>query len=200
MVATCRHLGCEPAALEADFDRVGDTLVSLEEHIREDLMPGPDLLEIADPLTHLVGSWSLERARAGAWAAARLLWALRRSPELTAEFTQSLDAGVGLVGRCLLTPGADRAPPGRSGSAVRARPRGVGRCGSAGAEALKTGRRRDVCAGGRPVVTGPEGPVRCLRRWWLGEVSPPGARPGRSRRTRRPGPGWWSRWNRRGGA
>ncbi|MGI5448657.1 DUF5995 family protein [Streptomyces sp. CA-243310] len=104
VVATCRHLGCEPAALEGDFDRVGDTLVSLEEQIREDLMPGPDLLEIADPLTHLVGSWSLERARAGAWSAARLLWTLRRVPELAEEFADSLDAGVGLVGRCLLTP------------------------------------------------------------------------------------------------
>lgn len=104
VVSTCRSLDCEPAALEADFDRVGDTLVSLEEHIREDLMPGPDLLEIADPLTHLLGAWSLERARAGAWASARLLWSLRRSPELAEEFTESLDAGVGLVGRCLLTP------------------------------------------------------------------------------------------------
>lgn len=80
VVSTCRTLDCEPAALEADFDRVGDTLVSLEEHIREDLMPGPDLLEVADPLTHLLGAWSLERARAGAWASARLLWSLRRSP------------------------------------------------------------------------------------------------------------------------
>ncbi|MBT2447355.1 hypothetical protein J7F03_09765 [Streptomyces sp. ISL-43] len=104
VVATCRSLDCEPAALEADFDRVGDTLVSLEEHIREDLMPGPDVLEIADPLTHLLGAWSLERARDGAWASARLLWSLRRSPDLAEEFTESLDAGVGLVGRCLLTP------------------------------------------------------------------------------------------------
>ncbi|MGW6710269.1 DUF5995 family protein [Streptomyces sp. NPDC054956] len=104
VVSTCRSLDCEPAALEADFDRVGDTLVSLEEHIREDLMPGPDVLEIADPLTHLLGAWSLERARAGAWASARLLWSLRRSPDLAEEFTESLDAGVGLVGRCLLTP------------------------------------------------------------------------------------------------
>ncbi|MCX5129122.1 DUF5995 family protein [Streptomyces sp. NBC_00347] len=104
VVATCHSLDCEPAALEADFDRVGDTLISLEEHIREDLMPGPDLLEIADPLTHLLGAWSLERARAGAWASARLLWSLRRSPDLAEEFTESLDAGVGLVGRCLLTP------------------------------------------------------------------------------------------------
>lgn len=106
VVATCRSLDCEPAALEADFDRVGDTLVSLEEHIREDLMPGPDLLEIADPLTHLLGAWSLERARDGAWASARLLWSLRRSPDLAEEFTESLAAGVGLVGRCLLTPTA----------------------------------------------------------------------------------------------
>ncbi|MFJ6796077.1 DUF5995 family protein [Streptomyces sp. NPDC091268] len=104
VISTCRALDCEPGALEADFDRVGDTLVALEERIREDLMPGPDLLEIADPLTHLLGSWSLDRARSGAWAAARLLWTLRRSPELAQEFTESLDAGVGLVGRCLLTP------------------------------------------------------------------------------------------------
>ncbi|MET9698663.1 DUF5995 family protein [Streptomyces sp. NPDC006529] len=104
VVTTCRTLDCEPAALEADFDRVGDTLVSLEERIREDLMPGPDLLQIADPLTHLVGSWSLQRARDGAWASARLLWTLRRSPDLAEEFEESLDAGVGLVGRCLLTP------------------------------------------------------------------------------------------------
>ncbi|MFJ6720569.1 MULTISPECIES: DUF5995 family protein [unclassified Streptomyces] len=104
VVATCHRLRCEPGALEADFDRVGDVLVSLEERIREDLMPGPDLLEVADPLTHLLGSWSLDRARSGAWAAARLLWTLRRSPELAEEFRESLDAGVGLVGRCLLTP------------------------------------------------------------------------------------------------
>ncbi|MFD3719464.1 DUF5995 family protein [Streptomyces sp. NPDC058674] len=110
VVSTCRVLECEPAALEADFDRVGDTLVALEEHIREELMPGPDLLEVADPLTHLVGSWSLDRARAGAWAAARLLWALRRSPGLAEEFRDSLDAGVGLVGRCLLTPAPLRPP------------------------------------------------------------------------------------------
>ncbi|MER5177732.1 DUF5995 family protein [Streptomyces sp. NPDC002896] len=104
VVDTCRTLGCEPAELEDEFDRVGDLLVSLEERIREDLMPGPDLLQIADPLTHLLGSWSLERARDGAWAAARALWALRGLPEVVEEFTQRLDAGVGLVGRMLLTP------------------------------------------------------------------------------------------------
>ncbi|MGW1280605.1 DUF5995 family protein [Streptomyces tsukubensis] len=104
VVDTCRALDCAPEALERDFDRVGEVLVLLEERIREDLMPGPDLLEVADPLTHLVGVWSLERARDAAWSAAGLLWGVRELPRLAGEFTERLEAGVGLVSRCLLTP------------------------------------------------------------------------------------------------
>ncbi|MGW7575535.1 DUF5995 family protein [Streptomyces sp. NPDC054765] len=101
---TCRALECEPAALETDFDRVGGVLTSVEEHIRERLMPGPDVLDVADPLTHLIGSWSLDKARDGAWVAARALWSVRRLPEVAEELAERLDAGVGLVGRMLLTP------------------------------------------------------------------------------------------------
>ncbi|MEW2164997.1 DUF5995 family protein [Streptomyces sp. NPDC007084] len=104
VVDTCRTLGCEPADLEDEFDRVGDLLGTLEERIREDLMPGPDLLQLADPLTHLLGSWSLERAREATWSAARALWALRGLPDLAEEFAERLDALVGLAGRMLLTP------------------------------------------------------------------------------------------------
>ncbi|KOV87846.1 hypothetical protein ADL01_03270 [Streptomyces sp. NRRL WC-3618] len=104
VVDSCRTLGCEPADLEDEFERVGDLLVSLEERIREELMPGPDLLQIADPLTHLLGAWSMERARAATWSAARALWALRRLPELAEEFTDRLDAAVGFASRMLLTP------------------------------------------------------------------------------------------------
>ncbi|MFE2533907.1 DUF5995 family protein [Streptomyces sp. NPDC059371] len=104
VVDACRTLGCEPADLEDEFDSVGDLLVSLEERVREELMPGPDLLQIADPLTHLLGSWSLERAREATWAAARALWALRGLPDLAEEFGDRLDAAVGLAGRMLLTP------------------------------------------------------------------------------------------------
>ncbi|GGQ36404.1 DUF5995 family protein [Streptomyces mutabilis] len=104
VVDTCRTLGCEPVDLEDEFDRVGDLLVSLEERVREELMPGPDLLQIADPLTHLLGSWSLERARDATWAAARALWALDRLPDVAGEFTERLDAAVGFAGRMLLTP------------------------------------------------------------------------------------------------
>lgn len=104
VVDTCQALRCAPPELEDEFDQVGDLLVMLEEQIREDLMPGPDLLEVADPLTHLLGSWSLERAREAAWSAARVLWRLRDLPLLAEEFRQRMDAGAGLVGRCLLTP------------------------------------------------------------------------------------------------
>ncbi|MEU5363800.1 DUF5995 family protein [Streptomyces sp. NPDC005925] len=104
VVDVCRALGCEPVDVEDEFDRVGDLLVSLEERIREDLMPGPGLLRIADPLTHLLGSWSLERARDAGWAAARALWALRPLPDVARDFTERLDAVVGFAGRMLLTP------------------------------------------------------------------------------------------------
>ncbi|MFE3150078.1 DUF5995 family protein [Streptomyces sp. NPDC059218] len=104
VVDTCRTLGCAPPDLEEEFDRVGDLLLMLEERIREDLMPGPDLLELADPLTHLFGSWSLERAREAAWSTALVLWRLREVPLLAEEFRRRLDAGAGLVGRFLLTP------------------------------------------------------------------------------------------------
>lgn len=104
VVDACRALGCEPADLEDEYDRVGDLLVSLEERIREDLMPGPDLLRIADPLTHLIGAWSLERARDATWSVARALWALRGLPDLVEEFGRRLDAAAGFAGRMLLTP------------------------------------------------------------------------------------------------
>ncbi|MEW2048576.1 DUF5995 family protein [Streptomyces sp. NPDC005476] len=104
VVDACRSLGCEPAELEDEFERVGELLGSLEERVREELMPGPDLLQIADPLTHLLGSWSLERARDATWTAARALWALRRLPDVADEFTERLDTAVGFAGRMMLTP------------------------------------------------------------------------------------------------
>ncbi|WP_307129045.1 DUF5995 family protein [Streptomyces sp. B1I3] len=104
VVDTCHALDCVPGDLEEEFERVGDLLAVLEERIRDDLMPGPDLLGIADPLTHLAGVWSLERARDAAWTAAGVLWRLRGLPLLAEEVRAWTDAGVGLVGRFLLTP------------------------------------------------------------------------------------------------
>ncbi|BFO19836.1 hypothetical protein SHKM778_62240 [Streptomyces sp. KM77-8] len=83
---------------------MGELLLSLEERIREELTPGPELLRITDPLTHLLGAWSLDRARDAAWTAARALWALRGLPDIAGEFTERMDAAVGFAGRILLTP------------------------------------------------------------------------------------------------
>ncbi|MYS24591.1 hypothetical protein GA0115240_16595 [Streptomyces sp. DvalAA-14] len=107
VVDTCRATDRELRTLEGDFDRVGEVLTGIEERVREELMPGPDVLDRADPLTHVVGAWSLERARDAAWAAARLLWALREADDAYRECVLRLDAGVGLVGRFLLTPLGD---------------------------------------------------------------------------------------------
>ncbi|MEV4436330.1 DUF5995 family protein [Streptomyces sp. NPDC049555] len=104
LLETCRVLDTEPRALQPDFRRIGAMLVAMEERIREELMPGPDLLDVADPLTHLVGSWTLEAARGAAWASFRTLWAVRHLPDVVEEFTDRVDASVGMVGRCLLTP------------------------------------------------------------------------------------------------
>ncbi|MCC5033964.1 DUF5995 family protein [Streptomyces sp. WAC 00631] len=104
VVDTCTARGCEPGALRSDYERVDEVLVELEERIREELMPGPDLLDVADPLTHLTGSWCLTRAREGAWAASRVLWELRGADGLREEFRERLDTGTGMVGRFLLTP------------------------------------------------------------------------------------------------
>ncbi|TXS47713.1 hypothetical protein EAO72_07310 [Streptomyces sp. or43] len=104
VVDACRTLHCAPADLEEEFDGAGGLLLMLEERIGEELMPDPESLEVTDPLTHLVGSWNLERACEASWSAARVLWRLRDVPLLAAEFGQRLDAGAGLVGRCLLTP------------------------------------------------------------------------------------------------
>ncbi|MEU6442000.1 DUF5995 family protein [Streptomyces sp. NPDC047046] len=104
VVDTCRTLACAPEDLRDEFDQVGDLLATLEERVREDLMPGPDLLERAEPLTHLAGAWSIERARSAAWVAARALWAVRDRTEVAEELRARLDEGVGLVGRLLVTP------------------------------------------------------------------------------------------------
>ncbi|MBY8880999.1 DUF5995 family protein [Actinacidiphila acidipaludis] len=104
VVDTGRATGRRLPSLEADFDRVGEVLALIETRVRERLMPGPDLLESAEPLTHLAGAWSLARARDGAWATARLLWMLRRHGEAYEECAGLLDATVALTGRLLLAP------------------------------------------------------------------------------------------------
>ncbi|WP_329486544.1 DUF5995 family protein [Kitasatospora sp. NBC_01246] len=106
---TCRRLGCGPERLAGDYHRVNDLLAGVETAVREQLMPGPDALERAEPLTHLLGTWSVDTAREAAWATVRALWQLRGVPSAAAALAAALDTSVGLLGRALLTPlGPDR--------------------------------------------------------------------------------------------
>lgn len=107
VVDACRATGRPLPAMAEDFERVGEVLAAIEVRVREELMPGPDPLESAEPFTHLAGVWSLARARGASWQAARLLWALRHAPRARDEAARRLDAAVALAGRVLLTPVGD---------------------------------------------------------------------------------------------
>ncbi|WP_063773481.1 DUF5995 family protein [Streptomyces rubellomurinus] len=104
VVDTCRRRGCAPADVQEDYHRINGVLAEVEAAVREQLMPGPDLLERAEPLTHLLGTWSVEAAREGAWAAVEALWELRDLPGAARVFAAALDGSVGLLGRALLLP------------------------------------------------------------------------------------------------
>ncbi|MFJ2189211.1 DUF5995 family protein [Kitasatospora sp. NPDC087861] len=104
VVDTCLRRGCEPDGLAEDYHRINGLLAEVETAVREQLMPGPDLLERAEPLTHLLGAWSVEAAREGAWAAVQALWELRAVPGAARAFAAALDGSVGLLSHALLLP------------------------------------------------------------------------------------------------
>ncbi|WP_346766405.1 DUF5995 family protein [Streptomyces sp. CB01881] len=104
VIDTCRRLGRSPEDLCADYHRINGLLAAVETAVREQLMPGPDVLERAEPLTHRVGAWSVDSARDAAWASVAALWELREVPHAAAALAAALDVAVGLLGRALLTP------------------------------------------------------------------------------------------------
>jgi hypothetical protein len=104
VVDSCVSLGCAPEALAPDFHRINDLLAAVEDRIREELAPLPQDLDVADPLLHLLGSWSIDAARDAAWVSARMLWDLRARPDAYAAAAAALDRSTGMVSRCLLTP------------------------------------------------------------------------------------------------
>ncbi|MCX5209091.1 DUF5995 family protein [Kitasatospora sp. NBC_00240] len=101
---TCRQLGRRPAELAADYRRINDLLAQVEDEVRDSLLPGPDELPLADPLLHVAGVWSIDRAREAAWASVLALWELRPVPFAYTAVSTALDGSVGMVCRALLTP------------------------------------------------------------------------------------------------
>jgi hypothetical protein len=104
VVDACAALGCSPEELDADFHRVNGLLAQVEEQVRARLTPPPEELDAAEPLLHLLSSWSIDAARDAAWASAVTLWGLRDRPGPSAVASAALDDATGLVSRCLLVP------------------------------------------------------------------------------------------------
>ncbi|MFC8454318.1 DUF5995 family protein [Kitasatospora sp. NPDC057223] len=104
VVDTCRRLGLEPRDVAADYHRVNDLLARVEGGVRESLLPDGGLLDAADPLLHVCGVWSVDKAREAAWASVLALWQLRPVPLAYAAVSAALDGSVGMVCRALLTP------------------------------------------------------------------------------------------------
>lgn len=149
VIDTCQRRGCAPADLEEDYHRINDVLAETEATIREQLMPGPDPLERAEPLTHLLGAWSVQAAREGAWAAVQALWHLRGMPAAARAFVAALDTSSGLLGRALLlplgTPDRERSRQEASGTADPA----DSRCADLAARAA------EAVGGGEPDAASP---------------------------------------------
>jgi hypothetical protein len=56
-----------------------------------------------EPLVHLVGNWSMARARDAAWVRAQVLWELRGLPRLYRRSVEVSSTATGMTSRHLLT-------------------------------------------------------------------------------------------------
>ncbi|MFJ5927410.1 DUF5995 family protein [Kitasatospora sp. NPDC092948] len=100
VLGTCRLTGRTPERLHADYLRINALLAQVEAQVRATLLP----LGAGDPLLHIVGVWSIDRARDAAWASVLALWELRRVPPAYRAVADALSGSVGMVSRALLTP------------------------------------------------------------------------------------------------
>jgi Family of unknown function (DUF5995) len=112
LVATCQELGLgldEVSPQHADYEQVNQLLATVEGQVKSQYLSGwlrhlDRIVHRVDRLDDIVAMWNIERARDAAWTNAEALWALRDSPELSANYLLALDRMVGLTGRGLLVP------------------------------------------------------------------------------------------------
>jgi Family of unknown function (DUF5995) len=102
VVDTCRRLGTTPEALRGNYEKINDVLAQVGQQVRVSLI-GDDL-PAADPLLHIIGSWSIDRARDAAWGSTLALWELRENTPAYEALAGLLDHSVGVACRLLLTP------------------------------------------------------------------------------------------------
>jgi hypothetical protein len=91
-----------------DYEQVDSVLAKVETEVKAWFDTG--FVGVIDrrfgPLDDVLASWSVKTARRAAWVNAEVLWSLRGSPALSADYLASLDRTIGFAGRGLLVPTA----------------------------------------------------------------------------------------------
>ncbi|MFE9426878.1 DUF5995 family protein [Kitasatospora sp. NPDC006697] len=108
VILTCQERGTTPEApsVHADYQKVNQLLSQVEAQVRAEFEPERLRLETAEaePLEHILSSFTIDAARDAAWLSVQSLWAQR---EVRFAYDLSCDAlarAVGMAGRLLLTP------------------------------------------------------------------------------------------------
>ncbi len=108
VVATCTARGCAPddRGVREDYNTVNKLLASVEAEIRRSFLTEVEnsIDNHFEPVTHLICSWDIEKARDFAWLTAETLWELRRVNHLFDAFVETLSSTVGMGSQLLLTP------------------------------------------------------------------------------------------------
>jgi hypothetical protein len=109
LVAVCKETGTDLSRSSAeyrDYVAVNPILEKVEGRIKAEFLTG--IFAVADHLLGKLGdviaNFSVVEARAGAWAHAETMWALRSNEILSAAFLDTLDGRVGFAGRGLHVP------------------------------------------------------------------------------------------------
>jgi hypothetical protein len=108
VVATCTARGRAPDSpgVHEDYDTVNDVLASVEAEIRRSFLTEVEksIDNHFEPVTHLISSWDIEKARDFAWLTVKTLWELRRVTPLFDAYVEALSSTAGMGSRLLLTP------------------------------------------------------------------------------------------------
>ena len=108
VVDACAAAHTHPTAgsIPTDYDRINVILEEIEARARASMLDDleRELGRPLEPLVHMVGNWSMARARDAAWVRAQILWELRGLPRLYRRSLEVSSTATGMTGRHLLTP------------------------------------------------------------------------------------------------
>jgi uncharacterized protein DUF5995 len=108
VVDSCRQARTSPEAenVVVDYRRMNDVLGGIESQVRRSMLAdlAPTLDTRLEPLLHVLGAWSIEKARDAAWVKALVLWQLRSVPPLYRQTCELSSTMTGMTTRHLLQP------------------------------------------------------------------------------------------------